>query len=237
MVGQPDRTGRRMRRTVDTTDSGGNPDDRLCACDLYCGTTTPQAVAVAPTVLRVGGACPTYTRPDGPARHRAAAVARGARRRGRRRRGRRRAAGPADRATPRRRAMSRTAGTPPARRRDLLLPALRAVQDRVGYISEPALAYICRRLSVPPAIAYGVASSTRSSRRSRAPPAVAHVCDDIACRLQGAEQIATDLERTLGPDGAARAGRRDDLAPSRRASASASGRRRPSSRSPAGRRS
>ena len=32
-------------------------------------------------------------------------------------------------------------------RRDLLLPALHAVQDRVGWISRGALNYICRRLS------------------------------------------------------------------------------------------
>src|SRR5689334_18126004 len=43
-------------------------------------------------------------------------------------------------------------------RRDLLLPALHAVQDRVGWISQPALGYVCRRLSVPPADAYGVAT-------------------------------------------------------------------------------
>src|SRR6185369_4605218 len=31
----------------------------------------------------------------------------------------------------------------------------------------------------------------------------AHVCDDIACRLAGAEQTCADLERTLGPAGGA----------------------------------
>ena len=34
------------------------------------------------------------------------------------------------------------------------------------------------------------------------PPTVAHVCDDIACRLAGAEDVAADLERSLGPAGA-----------------------------------
>src|SRR6185295_7545984 len=33
------------------------------------------------------------------------------------------------------------------------------------------------------------------------PPVVAHVCDDIACRLAGAESICADLERTIGPAG------------------------------------
>src|SRR5437667_6519805 len=43
-------------------------------------------------------------------------------------------------------------------RRDLLLPALHAVQGRIGWISQPALNYICRRLTIPPAEAYGVAT-------------------------------------------------------------------------------
>lgn len=43
-------------------------------------------------------------------------------------------------------------------RRDQLLPALHALNDRVGWISEGALDYVCRRLTVPPAEAYGVAT-------------------------------------------------------------------------------
>ena len=43
-------------------------------------------------------------------------------------------------------------------RRSQLLPALHAVQDRIGWISQPALNYISRRLAVPPAEAYGVAT-------------------------------------------------------------------------------
>ena len=41
-------------------------------------------------------------------------------------------------------------------RAHLLLPALHAVQDRVGWVSRGALNYICRRLTVPPAEAWGV---------------------------------------------------------------------------------
>src|SRR3954469_5424255 len=40
-------------------------------------------------------------------------------------------------------------------RRDLLLPALEAAQDRVGWVSRGALNHICRRLAVAPARAYG----------------------------------------------------------------------------------
>ena len=67
--------------------------------------------------------------------------------------------------------------------RDLLLPVLHAVQDRMGWISHGALNYICRRLSVPPAEAWGVATFYHLLATEPQPAAVAHVCDDIACRL------------------------------------------------------
>ena len=43
-------------------------------------------------------------------------------------------------------------------RRHLLLPALHALQAAVGWISEGGLMYVCTRLSVPPAEAWGVAT-------------------------------------------------------------------------------
>ncbi|CAN5647647.1 hypothetical protein BH20CHL7_BH20CHL7_05630 [soil metagenome] len=93
-------------------------------------------------------------------------------------------------------------------RRSELLPALHAVQDRIGWISQPALNYISRRLAVPPAEAYGVATFYALYATKPRPPVVAHVCDDIACRIAGAEGICDDLRRTVGPEGeAARDGR------------------------------
>ncbi len=87
-------------------------------------------------------------------------------------------------------------------RRDLLLPALHALQDRVGQITQPGLNYVCKRLSVPPAEAYGVATFYALLTTQPRASAVAHVCDDIACRLAGAEAICDDLTRALGPSGA-----------------------------------
>jgi NADH-quinone oxidoreductase subunit F len=86
-------------------------------------------------------------------------------------------------------------------RRDLLIPTLHAVQSRVGWISQPALNYVARRLTVPPAEAYGVASFYALFATKPRPPIVAHVCDDIACRLAGAEVVTADLERAIGPEG------------------------------------
>ena len=84
-------------------------------------------------------------------------------------------------------------------RRDLLLPALHAVQSRFGWLPQGALNYICRRLDVPPAEAYGVATFYHLFALSPRPPAVAYVCDDIACRIRGGNGLCTELEKTLGP--------------------------------------
>ena len=86
-------------------------------------------------------------------------------------------------------------------RRHLLLPVLHAVQDSTGWISPGALEYVCARLTVPPAEAYGVASFYALFRTTPASRAVVHVCDDIACRIGGAEQVCADLERRYGPEG------------------------------------
>ncbi len=85
--------------------------------------------------------------------------------------------------------------------RHLLLPVLHAVQDAVGWISPGALGYVSERLDVPPAEAYGVASFYALFSLEPRPRTVVHVCDDIACRVNGAEDLCAELDRTdLGPD-------------------------------------
>jgi len=85
--------------------------------------------------------------------------------------------------------------------RHLLLPALHAAQARVGWITEGALNYICERLSVPPADAYGVASFYALFSLKPRSPLVVHVCDDIACRANGAEAVCQELERQAATPG------------------------------------
>ena len=87
-------------------------------------------------------------------------------------------------------------------RRDQLLPALHAVNDSIGWISEGVLNYICRRLTIPPADAYGVASFYGLFSTTPRPPVVLHVCDDIACMTAGAQQLCEELEKTVGAPGA-----------------------------------
>ncbi|MGW5243060.1 NADH-ubiquinone oxidoreductase-F iron-sulfur binding region domain-containing protein [Streptomyces sp. NPDC004129] len=84
-------------------------------------------------------------------------------------------------------------------RRELLLPGLHAINDRIGWISAGALGYLCRRLTVPPAEAYGVATFYAMFSVSPRPATVLHVCTDLACTAAGADALCSGIEARLGP--------------------------------------
>jgi NADH-quinone oxidoreductase subunit F len=85
-------------------------------------------------------------------------------------------------------------------RRTLLLPALHALQDHVGWISEGGLNYVSERLTVPPAEAYGVATFYAMFSVQPQPATLVHVCDDLVCRVSGGREL---LERCAELRGAA----------------------------------
>lgn len=85
-------------------------------------------------------------------------------------------------------------------RRDLLLPALIALQEARGWISHRALAAVCLELTVPLADAYGVASFYGLLSTEPGPRKTVYVCDDVACRLRGASALVERLEERLGPE-------------------------------------
>jgi NADH-quinone oxidoreductase subunit F len=78
--------------------------------------------------------------------------------------------------------------------RHLLLPALHAVQSRFGWLTPGALNYISRRMDLPPAELFGVATFYHLFSLTPQPPHMIHVCDDIACRIKGAENICAELD-------------------------------------------
>ena len=88
----------------------------------------------------------------------------------------------------------------PETHRSMLLPVLHALQGRVGWISEGGLNYACERLQVPPAEAYGVATFYAMFSVTERPTTVVHVCDDLACRVNGGVEL---LEACRGDFGAA----------------------------------
>ncbi|MCC6437188.1 MAG: NAD(P)H-dependent oxidoreductase subunit E [Acidimicrobiales bacterium] len=85
--------------------------------------------------------------------------------------------------------------------RHRLLPALWALVERVGHISPEGLGYVARRLGVPPAEAYGVASFYAVLPLAPMPTAhVAHVCVDLSCRLAGERSAELRARLAADPD-------------------------------------
>jgi len=91
-------------------------------------------------------------------------------------------------------------------KRHLLLPALHAAQAAVGWVSPGALGYVCERLQVPPAEGFSVASFYALFALSERPAKVLHVCNDVACKVAGADALGESLARELGAPGTVREG-------------------------------
>ncbi len=98
---------------------------------------------------------------------------------------------------------TRTAATGHAQRsrRHELLPALWAIQERIGWISPGAINYVCERLTVPPADAYGVATFYAMLSTEPRPSRVVHVCEDLACRCHGSQELIAQIEERFGGEG------------------------------------
>lgn len=82
--------------------------------------------------------------------------------------------------------------------RNRLLPALAAVQSEVGWVSQGAMNEIARRLAIPPAEVYGVATFYALLSTTPRPPVVAHICTDIGCAPRG-KQLC-DAATAINPD-------------------------------------
>ena len=73
-------------------------------------------------------------------------------------------------------------------RRHLLLPVLHAVNDRVGWISPPAIDHIAERLDVSPAEIYGVVTFYGLFSTAERPERQVHACVDLVCRTRGVSE-------------------------------------------------
>ena len=83
-------------------------------------------------------------------------------------------------------------------RRAALLPALWAVQDERGWISEDDLAAVAGALGIAPADALGVASFYFLFVRRPRGRTVIDVCDNVICQVNGAEQLLAQICARLG---------------------------------------
>jgi NADH-quinone oxidoreductase subunit F len=85
--------------------------------------------------------------------------------------------------------------------RHQLLPALHALHEHAGWISPGGLNYIAQRLTIPPADVYGVATFYALFSVEERPTRVLHVCNDLACRCAGSQQLIDALTEQIGPQG------------------------------------
>jgi NADH-quinone oxidoreductase subunit F len=85
--------------------------------------------------------------------------------------------------------------------RHQLLPTLHALHEKAGWISPGALNYVARRLTIPPADVYGVATFYALFSVEPRSPRILHVCNDLACRCAGSDKLIEALEERIGPHG------------------------------------
>lgn len=86
------------------------------------------------------------------------------------------------------------------RARTWLLPALIAVQERDGYLSEAALSAIAHHVHVPESEVFGVASSYSELRFAPREARAVTVCTGLSCLLNGARELAASVA-AAPPDG------------------------------------
>lgn len=87
---------------------------------------------------------------------------------------------------------------PSERRRAALLPVLHLVQDLLGWLTEPAMAYVGFHLDIPPVRVREVATFYTMYRLRPMGRHAIGVCNSISCWVMGSEQIIQRCEEKLG---------------------------------------
>src|SRR3954451_7210416 len=87
---------------------------------------------------------------------------------------------------------------PPERSRAALLPALHLAQDELGWLSEPAMAYVGLRLDVPPVRVREVATFYTMYRLRPVGRHHIGVCNSVSCWAMGSEKILAECSEILG---------------------------------------
>src|SRR5438309_7345328 len=87
---------------------------------------------------------------------------------------------------------------PPDRRRSALLAALHLAQDELGWLSEPAMAYVGWRLDVPPVRVREVATFYTMYRLRPVGRHHIGVCNSISCWAMGSENVLRPCSEVLG---------------------------------------
>src|SRR6267143_5136251 len=87
---------------------------------------------------------------------------------------------------------------PSERRKAALLAVLHLAQDELGWVSEPAMAYVGYRLDVPPVRVREVATFYTMYRLHPVGRHHIGVCNSVSCWAMGSERILRHCEERLG---------------------------------------
>ena len=86
----------------------------------------------------------------------------------------------------------------PPEARSPLIPALRLVQERDGWLSEAALREVADAVGVTPAACHAVASFYDMFHLEPVGRHLVEVCTNLSCALVGAQEVVEAFERGLG---------------------------------------
>lgn len=87
---------------------------------------------------------------------------------------------------------------PPERRKAALLPVLHLAQDELGWLPEPAMAYVGFRLDIPPVRVREVVTFYTMYRKRPVGNHHIGVCNSVSCWAMGSEKILHVCEKKLG---------------------------------------
>src|SRR4051812_37685644 len=87
---------------------------------------------------------------------------------------------------------------PPDRKSAAMLPALRLLQSKKGWLPAEGMRLVAQRLEVSPARAYEVATFYVMFHTEKPGKYVIDVCTNLSCALWGAEKLLQHVEKRVG---------------------------------------
>jgi len=83
-------------------------------------------------------------------------------------------------------------------REDELIPILQQVQQKLGYLPEPAIKQVARFLHLPEITVFGVATFYAQFKLRPTGRNIIRVCRGTACHVRGGVRILREVEKQLG---------------------------------------
>ncbi len=83
-------------------------------------------------------------------------------------------------------------------KRAALIPALHAVQEKLGWLPDEAVAFVAKRFDTTPADVLSVVTFYDMFHREPRGRHDVEVCRNLACRARGGDQVVSRLEKKLG---------------------------------------